>query len=131
MYLRNARNDSRKGGKLDDKWLGPYFIHEKISKGRYKIRSRDGNVRKQIYSSCLLKKCYQQSQVQRTVHNDCMIIVIYYIVTNSRLHIHAISHKQDMQGSLDNISSTCPPLPIVNKGAIKEFFTNFEASLRT
>lgn len=56
MWLKNAANDHRMGGKHDDKWVGPYIIHEKLEKGRYRLRSATtGKIQKQVYNSCLLK----------------------------------------------------------------------------
>lgn len=51
------------GGKMDPKWLGPYVIEEKVSKGRYKISSKTGKVLKKLYSSCLLKE-YKHSSAK-------------------------------------------------------------------
>ena len=38
MLLRNSRNDSRKGGKLDAKWLGPYEVVDCLGKNVFKIK---------------------------------------------------------------------------------------------
>ena len=38
MLLRNSKNDSRKGGKLDPKWLGPCEVVECLRKNVYKIK---------------------------------------------------------------------------------------------
>ena len=41
MLLRNSKNISRKGGKLDPKWLGPYDVVECLGKNVYKIKVSD------------------------------------------------------------------------------------------
>ena len=56
VLLRNMKNSHRMGGKMDEKWNGPYIVAEKLSKGRYQLRSQDGFVLKKLYSSFLLKE---------------------------------------------------------------------------
>jgi hypothetical protein len=51
----NSRKDTRKGGKLDYNWNGPYEITEQMSKGRYKLKNKNGVVLKQAVSSIKLK----------------------------------------------------------------------------
>lgn len=43
------------GGKLDAKWKGPYVVLEKLSKGRYRLKSQTGTVLKKLYNGALLK----------------------------------------------------------------------------
>ena len=52
------RNSHCMGGKLDEKWNGPYTVHAKLSKGRYKLETRNKIVLKKHYSSCLLKEYF-------------------------------------------------------------------------
>ena len=59
VLLKNMKNSHRMGGKLDSKWDGPYTIEEKLSKGRYRLRSKQGVVLKKLYSSCLLKEYFE------------------------------------------------------------------------
>ena len=53
------KNCHRMGGKLESKWDGPYKIEEKLSKGRYRLRSKQGVLLKKLYSSCLLKEYFE------------------------------------------------------------------------
>ncbi len=55
VLTKNMKNAHRMGGKMDPKWLGPYTVKEVVGKGRYKLCSKTGDVKK-LYSSCLLKE---------------------------------------------------------------------------
>ena len=59
------KNSHRMGGKLDSKWDGPYVIEEKLSKERYRLRSKQGVVLKKLYSSCLLKEYFEPGMQHR------------------------------------------------------------------
>lgn len=38
VLVRNSQRDARKGGKLAQRWLGPYKIAEDLGKGAFKPR---------------------------------------------------------------------------------------------
>ena len=59
VLLKNVKTTHRMGGKMDFKWIGPYIVEERVSKGRYKISSMTGKVVKKLYSSCLLKEYFE------------------------------------------------------------------------
>ena len=42
VLLKNMKNSHRMGGKMDPKWIGPYSVIERVSKGRYKLCSLSG-----------------------------------------------------------------------------------------
>ncbi|CAG8723630.1 9636_t:CDS:2, partial [Gigaspora margarita] len=44
VWQYKAKLDSRKGGKLEPKWHGPYWVHETFHNGSYKLRTLDGKV---------------------------------------------------------------------------------------
>ena len=46
VLVENTAQKQRKGGKLTDKWLGPYIINRHISKGLYELRNKSGKVLK-------------------------------------------------------------------------------------
>jgi hypothetical protein len=46
VLLRNF-----KAKKLDPKWHGPYYIHDKGPNGTYKLRTIDGRLRKKLVNS--------------------------------------------------------------------------------
>jgi hypothetical protein len=53
------KNSHRMGGKMDPKWLGPYTVVEKLSKGRYCLKSAADKHLKKLYSSNVLKEYYE------------------------------------------------------------------------
>ena len=54
------------GGKLEEKWDGPYEIVEKLSKGRYQLKSSKGTVLKKLYNGALLKEFLSPPQATST-----------------------------------------------------------------
>ena len=59
VLMRNSRNDSRKGGKMDQRWLGPYKIAEDLGKGVFKLKNpSSGHILKKTVNSCRLKAYY-------------------------------------------------------------------------
>ena len=62
VLLRNSAQDERKGGKLQQRWLGPYVIAEFVGKGVYKITNpKTGQTLKKGVNVCRLK-IYHESQ---------------------------------------------------------------------
>lgn len=55
VLLKVMKNHHRMGGKLDDRWTGPYEVVEKLSKGRYCLKTKEGKVLKKLYNGALLK----------------------------------------------------------------------------
>lgn len=62
VLLKDARKEKQWSGKLSSKWKGPYYIHEIIGKGAYKLRTMDGKVLKTPYNVKHLKKYYDQKE---------------------------------------------------------------------
>lgn len=56
MLLRNSARDGRKGGKLVERWLGPYEVNEHIGKGVYRLQKR--------YTGRILKRTYNSSRFE-------------------------------------------------------------------
>lgn len=44
--LENTAQKLRKGGKLDDPWLGPYTVRKSLGKGIYQLVNEDGRALK-------------------------------------------------------------------------------------
>ena len=44
MLMENTAQKQRKGGKLADKFLGPYTINRHIGKGLYELRNKSGKI---------------------------------------------------------------------------------------
>ena len=62
MLLRNLRNDTRKGGKLERAWSGPYTISKVLPKGFYKLLNEGGIELKTSFNSSRLKVYYHPVQ---------------------------------------------------------------------
>src|ERR1700722_13745 len=55
-----ASRENSKSGKLDDKWKGPFLIHDVQSNNVYKIKTLDGKVFKTPVNGTLLKLYYDR-----------------------------------------------------------------------
>ena len=55
VLVKVMKNQHRMGGKLEDRWTGPYEVMEKLSKGRYCLKTKSGKVLKKLYNGALLK----------------------------------------------------------------------------
>ena len=55
LYYKAAK-EKQWTGKLEDNWKGPYYIHEKLFGGSYKIKELDGRVLKTPVNGELLKQ---------------------------------------------------------------------------
>ena len=67
VLLRNSAQDGRKGGKLQQRWLGPYEITEFVGKGVYKlINPKSVCTLKKEVNICRLK-IYHESQSTKQV----------------------------------------------------------------
>jgi hypothetical protein len=52
----NATKEKQWSGKLDKKWKGPYYIHEELLNGSYKIKELNGKILRTPVNGELLKK---------------------------------------------------------------------------
>ena len=55
VLKKNMRRLDRKGGKEEDRWLGPYVVTEVTKKGLYKLE-KGGKEMKQTFNRSVLKK---------------------------------------------------------------------------
>lgn len=56
VLMKNNKNNHRMGGKLEDKWIGPYEITKCLDKGRVKLKNlKSGNTLKNTYHTINLK----------------------------------------------------------------------------
>ena len=53
VLVENTKQKERKGGKLDNKYTGPYIIHNTDGKGVYTLKTLDGKVLK---NKCNMKR---------------------------------------------------------------------------
>ena len=54
------RSELRGKQKLQERWKGPYYVHEALDNGAYKLRTIDGNVLKVPVNSERLKLYHQR-----------------------------------------------------------------------
>ena len=59
VLLKDAAKEKQWSGKLAPKWKGPYYIHEEIGKGAYKLRTLDGKVLKTSHNVKHIKKYFE------------------------------------------------------------------------
>jgi len=55
-----AAKEKQWTGKLEEKWKGPYYIHNKSLKGSYKLKTKEGNVLRTPVNGELLKKYHSR-----------------------------------------------------------------------
>ncbi len=53
--MENTSQKERKGGKLENAFIGPYYINKAVGKGIYQLRNRNGNVLKRKINIARLK----------------------------------------------------------------------------
>ena len=61
VLLYEAAKQTSHTGKLDPKWKGPYYIHDLIYSGVYKLRTLDGKVLRAPFNGSLLKRYYEKT----------------------------------------------------------------------
>jgi hypothetical protein len=59
----NATQQNSKSGKLDEKWSGPYLIHEKLLNGAYKMKTLEGKLFKTPTNGILLKRYFDRNEL--------------------------------------------------------------------
>jgi hypothetical protein len=57
----DAAKEKQWSGKLEDKWKGPYYIHEVLINGSYKIKEFDGRIFKTPVNGELLKEYFSRT----------------------------------------------------------------------
>jgi hypothetical protein len=60
----NAAKEKQWSGKLEEKWKGPYYIHEVISKGSYRLKDMEGKIIKVPVNGELLKGYYDRENFE-------------------------------------------------------------------
>ena len=64
------------GGNFDDRWTGPHEVVEKLSKGRYFLKTKEGKVLMKLYNGALLKDHLQPKG------SNCMYTLILKSICN-------------------------------------------------
>ena len=62
VLLENTKQKQRKGGKLENLWLGPYIVHQHVGKGVYQLRNMAGEVLTKKVNINRLKKYTRREQ---------------------------------------------------------------------
>ena len=62
MYFNAAKYGTRTG-KLEEKWKGPYYVHEVIVNGSYKIKELNGKILKKHVNGELLKEYFYMNNL--------------------------------------------------------------------
>ena len=65
--VENTYQKNRKGGKLDDKYRGPYIIHQSLGKGVYILKTMDGKVNKTKYNIKRLKVAASNCNIHNNI----------------------------------------------------------------
>ncbi|EXX61501.1 hypothetical protein RirG_170630 [Rhizophagus irregularis DAOM 197198w] len=60
VLLYEAWREKQWSGKLQNKWKGPYLIHEEFGNGAYKLKELDGRILKTPQNGEWLKKFYDR-----------------------------------------------------------------------
>ncbi|CAG8840804.1 42154_t:CDS:2, partial [Gigaspora margarita] len=60
LLLYKAKLDTHRSGKLEEKWKGPYYIHEVYGNSSYQLRTFDDKVLLKSVHGNLLKKYHEQ-----------------------------------------------------------------------
>src|SRR3984957_484612 len=63
LYYKAAK-EKQWSGKLEEKWKGSYYIHEKLLNGAYKIKELDGKILKTPVNGELLKRFYSRENYE-------------------------------------------------------------------
>ena len=63
----DAAKEKQWSGKLEEKWKGPYYIHEVLVNGSYKIKELNGKVLKVPVNGELLKLYYSRENFEPMV----------------------------------------------------------------
>jgi hypothetical protein len=61
ILVYDAAKHTSHTGKLNPKWKGPYYIHDCLHQGVYKLRTLDGKVLQTPLNGSLLKKYHERS----------------------------------------------------------------------
>jgi hypothetical protein len=63
----NAAKEKQWSGKLEERFKGPYYIHEELLNGSYKIKELSGKILKTPVNGELLKKYYDREDFEPMV----------------------------------------------------------------
>ena len=67
VLVYDAARDKHFTGKLKPKWKGPYYIHEDLGNGAFKLRTMDGKLLLAPLNTALLKSYYNREDWTPTI----------------------------------------------------------------
>ena len=79
VLLRNSKKLTKKGSKMEPNWIGPYVVHEVLSKGTCRL----SQVKK---SSKVLAQKFNISWLKLYHQNGLLKMSIYFVLSNFILH---------------------------------------------
>ena len=102
MLKKDFVRKKRRGGKLDPKWVGPYIITAKHSKGFYSLRSNENPVKiiKRVSGAHL--KVYHQQQTTPSPHQQSNSSTPQPLLNRQPLHscpVHPSLHNSTLHSS--------------------------------
>ena len=71
VLMENTAQKQRKGGKLADKFLGPYTINRHVGKGLYELKNKSGKILQKKVNVIRLKRFYS---------NNVRLLLQYYAI---------------------------------------------------
>ena len=86
VMLKNMQNAHRMGGKMDLTWKGPYTIQKMVGKGRYQLKTKNGQVLKKLYNGILLKEYYSTGADHQSTTPEKICQYLHPILPILNLH---------------------------------------------
>jgi len=77
---------------MDPKWIGPYCIKERVSKGRYKLCSLNGMKLKNFYSSCLLKEYFEATEKEKMQNKTLALNKMFQVFAKKKKLCRVLRH---------------------------------------
>lgn len=72
VLIENTGQKERKGGKLEDTSIDPYYINKAIGKGIYQLRNRSGKVLKRKINIARLKPYRKRKEAESVIEKCCI-----------------------------------------------------------
>ena len=82
MLVKDFTRKKRKGGKLDPKWLGPYVIQKKVSRGVYAVALHNNLSKTRKVTGAHLKLYKKPSKFDRPTKS--LFFYIFYFSDSER-----------------------------------------------
>ena len=109
VLVQEMKNESRKGGKLDLQFRGPYTIAEDLGKGRYKLKDGNGKVLTRAYNCHRLKLWLEPNKKPDSSKvGQLTWLSVTHVETGTTSSVSVYSDFQKRNnGTVVNVSSDC------------------------